>query len=97
MSDVIQRKKFNGMFTRAPVTKNHPEFAFLAWNMKITGEGIEPVKGFSQFGGDAPSQGQSIIDAFTFTLTSSSVIADNNASPKYLSFGISRSSPEFAV
>ena len=68
MSKILQREKFRGMHTKHPVTKNHPDTAFLAWNAKVTGEGIEPVKGFSEYGGSAPAQGQSIEDAFTFTL-----------------------------
>jgi len=70
MSRIIQREKYRGMITRNPVTKNHPDTAFLAWNIKITGEGIEPVKGFEKYGGDAPADGQQISDAFTFTLQS---------------------------
>ena len=70
MTKILQRNKFRGMITKNPVTKNHPDTAFLAWNVKITGEGIEPVKGFEKYGGDAPASGQSIEDTFTFTLTS---------------------------
>lgn len=56
------------MHTRYPVTKNHPESAFVAHNMKITGHGVEPIKGFSRFGQESPANLQKIKDAYTFIL-----------------------------
>ena len=50
MENLLDKTKFLGLFTRQPVTKNRPDTAAVALNVKITGEGVEPVKGYTFFG-----------------------------------------------
>lgn len=70
MSNIIQKIKFGGLFTRHAVTKNKPNTAFVARNIKIDGLGITPIKGTAIFGNTTSTAGQKIRNAFTFTLQS---------------------------
>lgn len=56
------------MHTRNPETKNHPNMAWLAYNMKITGQTVEPIKGFKQFANQIATANQKIRDSYTFIL-----------------------------
>lgn len=68
MNDTILAKTiYGGMLTRNPETKNSPNNAWLAFNVKITGNSIEPTKGFKRFGNNLTSDGK-IRDAYTFIL-----------------------------
>ena len=65
--NIIPKSLYLGMWTKNPETKNSPNNAWLAWNMKITGNSCEPVNGFKQFANRLTSEGR-IRDAYTFIL-----------------------------
>ena len=74
MSKIIPKTKFSGLFTRHAVTKNKPDTAFVARNIKIDGLGIRPIKGTSLFGNNTTTAGNKIRDSYTFTLQSGTEI-----------------------
>lgn len=71
--NIIPKKNFLGMFTRNAETKNNPSYAWLAWNMKITGNTCEPITGFKQFANRLETDGR-IRDAYNFILRDGSEI-----------------------